>query len=168
VSTLSKERVECEAEAASNAGHTAYADDIHAWALEQIELLRAGRVQEIDALNIAEELGDVAGREYDKLESALTIILLHMLKWEHQPERRSRSWQNSIAEHRNRVQRQLRKHPSLKTRIGEALEEAYEDARGRCRTETGIEDPVLPWSCPYDWEEVITRPFQYEAAASKK
>jgi uncharacterized protein DUF29 len=167
VSTLSKERGKSEAEAVSNERHTAYADDVHAWALEQIELLRAGRVQEIDALNIAEELGDVAGREYDKLESALAIILLHMLKWEHQPERRSRSWQNSIAEHRTRVHRQLRKHPSLKIRIGEALEEAYEDARARCRTETGIEEPALPWSCPYDWDEVITRPFQYEPASKK-
>lgn len=165
MSTLSKERKPADDPTPSR---TEYRQDVHAWALEQIELLKAGRFAEIDALNIAEELGDVAGREYDKLESALAIILLHMLKWEHQPERRSRSWQNSIAEHRNRVQRQLRKHPSLKARILEALEDGYEDARGRCLTETGIEDYTLPWSCPYDWDEVNTRPFKYEAASSKR
>lgn len=136
---------------------TRYEDDVHAWAHEQVELLRQGRLQELDAFNIAEELLDVAGREYDKLESALAVVLLHLLKWDHQPQRRSWSWVNSVAEHRRRVARQLRKHPSLKSRLGEAVEEAYEDARGRCATETSIEAELLPWSCPYDWDEITTR-----------
>lgn len=168
MSTLSKARAEAKGVSASAEARTTYAQDMHAWALEQAELLKAGRVDEIDAANIAEEIEDVAGREYDKLQSALAIILLHMLKWDHQPERRSRSWQNSIVEHRARADRQLRKFPSLKTRIGEAVEEGYEDARRWCQIETHIPEVDFPLSCPYDWEDITARPFVYEDERAKK
>ncbi|MEA2861376.1 MAG: hypothetical protein QOC72_3415 [Methylobacteriaceae bacterium] len=165
MSTLNKER---KATAASAALRTDYKQDIHAWALEQIELLKAGRVAEIDALNIAEELQDVSERQYNKLESALAIILLHMLKWDHQPERRSRSWQDSIKEHRRRAEKQVRRYPSLKTRLGEAVEEAYESARSWCQIETHIPEVDFPFSCPYDWAEIMTRPFVYEDEHTKR
>jgi hypothetical protein len=168
VSTLSKDRVKAKSGSASAEARTAYKQDIHAWALEQVELLKAGRFDEIDAPNIGEEIQDVAEREYDKLESALAIILLHMLKWDHQPERRSRSWQNSILEHRARVERQLRKFPSLKSRTGEAIEEAYEDARRWCQIETRIPEVDFSFSCPYDWDEITARPFVYEDERAKR
>ena len=38
--------------------------------------------------------------EYDKLESALRVLMLHLLKWDHQPDMRSRSWTLSIREQR--------------------------------------------------------------------
>lgn len=71
--------------------------DLYSWAIEQAALLRAGRLAEVDALSIAEEIDDVGNEQYDKLESALRLILLHLLKWDHQRQRRSRSWQLSIA-----------------------------------------------------------------------
>jgi hypothetical protein len=92
----------------------------------------------------------------------------NMLKWDHQPERRSRSWQNSIREHRRRVEKQLRKVPSLKIRNGEAVEEAYEAARSWCQIETHIPEVDFPFSCPYDWEEIMTRSFVYEDERAKK
>src|SRR4051812_38578049 len=74
-----------------------YDRDLYGWAVEQAALLRAGRLAEADVRNIAEEIDDVGNEQYDKLESALRIILIHLLKWDHQRERRSRSWQLSIA-----------------------------------------------------------------------
>ena len=56
-----------------------------------------GRLDEVDAENVAEEILDVGSNEYDKLESALRVLLMHMLKWDHQPEKRTRSWENTIA-----------------------------------------------------------------------
>src|ERR1043165_5179653 len=82
---------------------TRYQDDLYTWAVEQAALLRAGKVAEADALNIAEELDDVGNEQYDKLESALRVILLHLLKWDHQPEKRSRSWYNSVSIQRRHV-----------------------------------------------------------------
>jgi hypothetical protein len=48
----------------------AKAADLYSWARRQAELLRAGRLSEIDAAAIAEEIDDVGEEQYDKLESA--------------------------------------------------------------------------------------------------
>jgi hypothetical protein len=112
--------------------------DLYSWALRQAELLRAGRLMEIDAAAIAEEIDDVAEEQYDKLESALRVVMLHLLKWDHQPDKRSRSWTASVREQRRRVLRQLRKNPGLRSRLDEALGEAYEDARDEASAETGL------------------------------
>src|SRR5437868_13748522 len=100
-----------------------YDRDLYRWAVEQAALLRAGKIAEADVLNIAEELDDVGNEQYDKLESALRLILLHLLKWDHQPERRSRSWYASIAVQRNHVRKVLRKNPGLKPLLNEAMAE---------------------------------------------
>lgn len=155
-----RDRRDDNAIAPTGTTRTRYEDDLYSWANEQVALLREGRVEEIDYLNIAEELGDVSSREYDKLESALAILLMHYLKWDHQPHKRSRSWRDSIVEHRRRAMRQLKKYPGLKSRLGEAIEEGYEDARYRCATETGIETEQLPLSCPYDLEDIMNRVFE--------
>src|ERR1700744_2339398 len=80
--------------------------DLYSWALRQAELLRAGRLSEIDPVAIAEEIDDVGAEEYHRLERALRAVMLHLLKWDHQPDRRSRSWTLSVLEHRRRVHRQ--------------------------------------------------------------
>ena len=84
---------------------TRYDSDLYTWAVEQAALLRAGKIAEADALNIAEKLDDMGNEQYDKLESALRVILLHLLKWDHQPELRTRSWRSSIAVQRNHVRK---------------------------------------------------------------
>ena len=40
--------------------------DLYSWARRQAELLRAGRLSEIDAAAIAEEIDDVGEEQYDK------------------------------------------------------------------------------------------------------
>ncbi len=86
-------------------------DDLYSWAVRQAALLRAGRVSEIDPVAIAEEIDDVGEEEYHRLESALRVTMLHLLKWDHQRDRRRHSWALSIHEHRRRIHRQLRKNP---------------------------------------------------------
>ena len=115
--------------------------DLYAWAVRQAALLREGRLGEIDAVAIAEEIDDVGEEESHRLESALRVVMLHLLKWDHQPDGRSRSWTLSILEHRKRVHRQLRGGPGLKSQLGEALEGAYEDAQLEAASERG--DRVL-------------------------
>jgi len=145
-----------------------YEGDLHAWAQEQAALLRAGRLDEIDAANIAEELDDVGGEQYDKLESALRVLLTHMLKWDHQPERRGRSWANTIRAQRLAVAKVLRKNPSLKARIDEALGEAYEEARLDASTETDLPLAAFPEALPYDWAAITEREFALDAAAGSR
>jgi len=134
-----------------------YDRDLYSWAREQAALLRAGRIAEADALNIAEEIDDVGHEQYDKLESALRIILLHLLKWDHQPKRRSRSWWLSISVHRKHTLRVLQKNPGLKSVRDEAVTEAYESARIEAAAQTSLEEDVFPLECPYSWKEITER-----------
>ena len=93
-------------------------DDLYSWAVRQAALLRAGRLSEIDPVAIAEEIDDVGEEQYDKLESALRVLMLHLLKWDHQPDRRSRSWTASVREQRRRVHAPVRKNPGLRSQSG--------------------------------------------------
>ena len=142
-------------------GRARYDRDLYGWALEQAALLRAGRIAEADALNIAEELDDVGNEQYDKLESALRIVLLHLLKWDHQPQRRTRSWYASIKVQRNQAQRILRKNPGLKPLIAEAVADAYSDARVEAAAQTRLREKSFPETCPYAWDQILERPIDW-------
>ena len=88
---------------------TLYDTDVYAWAQEQAALLREGAVAELDLMHLAEEIDAMRVSAYRALSSAIYQILVHLLKWRYQPERRGRSWQVSLVEHRNRVPRALSK-----------------------------------------------------------
>ncbi len=131
--------------------------DLYSWAVRQAELLRAGRLSDIDPAAIAEEIDDVGAEEYHRLERALRALMLHLLKWDHQPDRR-RSWTLSILEQRRRAQRQLRRSPGLKSQLDDALTAAYEDARVEAANETGLPLRAFPATPPFDYAEIMERP----------
>src|SRR5437868_14602986 len=83
--------------------HAEYERDFYAWLMEQARHVRAGRWNAVDRENLADEIESLAREQFNKLESALQVLLLHMLKWDHQPERRGRSWWASITEQRLRL-----------------------------------------------------------------
>jgi hypothetical protein len=140
-------------------GRTRYEQDFYGWAFEQADLLRRTAPAGLDAENIAEELQDLGGSQYDKLESALTVLLMHMLKWDHQPDRRSRSWANTIRTQRRHYGKVLKANPSLKPRRDEALAEAYEDARASASSETDLPIKTFSDICAYSWSDILDRPF---------
>ena len=144
-------------------GRTRYADDLYTWVQEQVALLRAGRVGALDLENIAEELSDVGSEQSDKLESAIDVLLAHALEWDHQPERRSRSWSLTIAEQRVRIDKQSRKKPGLKSRIAEAVRDGYRLGQIRGAREMKRALKSLPAECPYSRDEILNRPFDFEA-----
>jgi hypothetical protein len=85
----------------------------------------------------------------------LGILLAHLLKWQYQPERRSRSWEATIKEQRRRIERVLRKNPGLKSYLDEAFENAYGDARLIAVRETGLEENTFPEDCPWTLEQTL-------------
>ncbi|MCJ2069786.1 DUF29 domain-containing protein [Methylobacterium sp. J-030] len=151
-----------DAPTASAPARTRYADDLYTWVQEQVALLRAGRVDALDLDNIAEELSDVGLSEYYRLASAVEIVLLHMLKWDHQPERRSRSWALSIAEHRERILIQLRKSPGLKSSLDEVRRDGFRLGRLGAARQMKRSPKTLPAECPYSWDEILNRPFDFD------
>ena len=139
-----------------------YEDDLYTWVQEQVALLRAGRLDEVDAENVAEELSDVGSEQYDKLESSVRVLVMHMLKWDQQPEKRSPSWMASIDEHRDRITKLLRKNPGLKSRIEEAVRDSYVSAVRWASLETGLPKSEFPRECPYSWDRILNRPFELD------
>ena len=58
-----------------------YEEDFYAWTVEQARLLRLGDLSAIDVANIAEEIESVGRSDRRALESRLTVLLTHLLKW---------------------------------------------------------------------------------------
>jgi hypothetical protein len=127
--------------------------DFHAWTFEQARKLRAGEA--IDAENVAEELEDLGRAEQQQLENRLAVLLQHMLKWEHQPERRSPGWAATMKEQRRRVNRLLAQNPSLKAGLAATIREAYITAVTFAAAETGILEEDFPAGCPYPDQEIL-------------
>ena len=138
---------------------TAYEADFYTWTQEQGARLRAGDLAGLDLGNLAEEIESLGRSEFNSLTSAWRVILLHMLKWDHQPERRTRGWAISIRVHRNNGADVLADNPGLKARLGEALERAYRGARLEAASETGLPLKTFPTECPYTREDLLARPF---------
>lgn len=143
-------------------GHSLYEDDLHEWASRQAALIRANRIDELDLAHIADELDDVGSELCRRLESSLTVLFAHMLKWDHQPERRTRSWEATIRQQRKRIARLLEKNPSLKAKLAEAMAEGYEYGRDRASGETELPLETFPEKSTYTTHDVMQREFQLD------
>jgi hypothetical protein len=136
-----------------------YEGDLYAWSMRQSEHLRAGNYGALDLQRLAEEIEDVGKSERDKLRSAVTVLIQHILKWEYQPEKRTRSWESTIREHRRRIVDLLDENPSLKAQWSSILTKSYDDAADRAAGETGHRRSVFPESNPYGYADLMTRFF---------
>ena len=134
-----------------------YLRDVYAWAFAQAERLRRGQFSSLDALNLAEEIEDLGSEIYNRLESALRTMLIPLLKWDFQPEKRTRSWALSIRNGRRAAMKLLERNPGLKCRLSGAVREAYDDARIEAAGETGLDESAFPAACPYPYEAIMTR-----------
>ena len=134
-----------------------YNKDFIAWSDEQALLLEQQRWDELDLVNLIEEIKDLGNRHRDALESQLTRLLMHLLKWQYQPQKRSNSWKSSIREARKQIERLIRKHPVLRIYLEQVLEQCYLDAREDASDETGLDINTFPISCPYSIQEIRDR-----------
>ena len=136
-----------------------YEEDFYAWTVEQARLLRSGELSSIDVANIAEEIESLGRSDKRAIESRLTVLLMHLLKWQIQSKMRSQSWSGTILEQRRRIEKLLRESPSLHASVNEALAEAYSDAREAASNETGLPETDFPAECPFTAEQVMSRSF---------
>ena len=132
-----------------------YDRDFLAWTEQQATLLRASRLDQLDRDNLAEELDTMGRSEWGELENRLEVLLMHMLKWDYQPARRSRSWKATMREQRNAIRRLMRRSPSLKRDVETTIADVYRDAVGRAIDETGLSAATFPDQLPYSVAEVL-------------
>ncbi|HJU10872.1 MAG TPA: DUF29 domain-containing protein, partial [Candidatus Binataceae bacterium] len=94
-----------------------YERDYYTWILEQQRALYERRVEDLDWMNLAEEVGDLGRSEARGLRSQMARLLAHLLKWQLQPSRRTNSWRASIRGARDRIRELLDESPGLKSRL---------------------------------------------------
>lgn len=132
-----------------------YDQDYSLWLQETIFYLKESNFQEIDLLNLIAELEDMGRSEKRSIYSNLKVVLMHLLKYRHQPMLRSNSWRGSIREHRQRLKRAFKESPSLQVYFQEILAECYHDAREWAAEETGLVLDIFESDCPFSSEEIL-------------
>ena len=136
-----------------------YDKDFYKWDLYNSQLLKEGKLAEIDVENIAEELESMGKRDKRQVINRLIVLLTHLLKWEFQPEKRSGSWKGTIMEQRRRIVQLLEDSPSLYNEIDNKLDYAYREAVKKASLEIGSDPFLFPEQCPYQKEFILSDEF---------
>jgi hypothetical protein len=131
-----------------------YEADETGWLERMAELIQAGRFDQLDYKNLCEYLRDMARRDRREVLHRLTTLLAHLLKWDHQPAMRSRSWENTLAIQRHELQ-DLFESQTLRNYAQEVLQKAYSRARDQAAAETGLPESRFPEECPYPLENLF-------------
>lgn len=132
-----------------------YEQDYSQWAETMADLLASGNFTQLDIENLVEEVRDLSKRERDSLLSSIRLIIHHLLKWDYQPQLRSRSWLVTVQRERSNVADYLADSPSLKKYMtDEYLVKIYKKAKLDAIAETGLD---MPDFCPYTFGDLVNR-----------
>ena len=137
----------------------AYEVDFAAWAERQAALLKAGRLEALDVVNLAEEIESLGRSDRRALIHQLDRVLIHLLKMRHQPSRLGRSWANSIADGRRQIELLLADSPSLRTALEAAFGGCYARARRETARQMGLPVETFPVDAPFTLDEAIDDAF---------
>ncbi len=133
-----------------------YETDFYLWTQQQADLLRQAQFNRIDLdlENIAEEIESMGKRDRRSISSYIQNVLLHLLKWRYQPERRGISWRLSIRNGRHQILNLLDESPSLKSEMDAFIAKEYPLARENAADETGFPLTTFPEQCPFSLEQM--------------
>lgn len=126
-----------------------YTADFTAWAEQTAELLRQGCWHEIDMPQLIDEVEDLGRSERRGIVSQLVRLLLHLLKWQYQLQRRSDSWLDAITDARTQIELAIEASPSLEDYPAEQLAQSYPRSRRQAAKRTGLAEAVFPETSPY-------------------
>jgi hypothetical protein len=139
----------------TNINPNLYERDFYLWLQTTVNQLRNRLFSEVDLHNLIEEIESMGKSERQALQSNLQILLMHLLKYKYQSEKRSNSWRFTILEHRDRLEIALEDSPSLKPYLLEVFEKCYSKARRKAATETGLDINTFPARSPFTLEETL-------------
>ena len=131
-----------------------YEEDFYAWTQEQANAVYTKAWDHVDVEHLVEEIEALGSEQEHAVESHLANLLLHLLKWRYQPERRGRSWRRSILVARQHIARRLKRNPSLRPRLRFFLGDAYLDAHALAASDTGLPPETFPDRCPWTLEQL--------------
>jgi hypothetical protein len=132
-----------------------YESDYLQWLETTATHLKNRDFEHLDITNLIEEIETLGRSEKRELESRLTILLMHLLKYKYQSSKRSNSWLFTIREQRLRILKSFKDSPSLKNYLEKIFAEIYSDARALAADETGLNIDTFPKDCPFKIEFVL-------------
>jgi hypothetical protein len=150
---------EPRAEASAVSPGADYDTDFFQWTQSTAEMIRQGRLAEVDLEHVAEEIEDMGKRDRREVRSRLIVLLTHLLKRELQPELRTSSWTSTINEQRMQIQLIIQDSPSLYRLPSEELATTYKSAVEQAIAQTGLDAAHFPPSCPYTAEQILDGDF---------
>jgi Domain of unknown function DUF29 len=134
-----------------------YEEDFYLWVERQVDLLRDGRLRDLDISHLIEEVEDLGANLRSMAFSRTQQIIRHLLKLEHSSATEPRRlWRQSIRDQRDELE--LRLTPSLRNLVRSTLETRYELARRRAAEDLSEHDEIaedLPSACPYTLEQIL-------------
>lgn len=136
-----------------------YEQDFYLWIERAVNLLRAANLNELDLENLIEEIESMGRSEKRSISSNLRILLMHLLKYKYQPEKRSNSWRYTIIEHRKRIQEDLQDSPSLRKHFLAEFDKIYADAMELASVETGLDINLFPSESPFTTDQVLDKSY---------
>ncbi|WP_341734292.1 DUF29 domain-containing protein [Microcoleus sp. EPA2] len=136
-----------------------YETDFYAWTEEQAKLLKHQKWSQLDLPNLIEEIESLGKQQRAELRNRLSILIGHLLKWEYQISKRSRSWVNTICIQRIDILELLKENPSLKPYLEEALQTAYSKGIALASGETNLPRKTFPENCSYTLEDIFSDRF---------
>jgi len=145
-----------------------YETDFYGWTQEQARLIRSGTLSGLDMENLLEEIEAMGRSEKRGLRSRLAVLLMHLVKWKHQPEQRSKSWRSTIKVQRFAIGKILQENPGLKPSLDAIIAEAWEYALIDVEAETGLEASDFPAQCPWTFAQFMRDDFWPEAVVQGK
>jgi hypothetical protein len=132
-----------------------YEQDFSLWLEQAVQLLREGNLAALDIENLIEEIECMGRSEKQAVKSNLEIILMHLLKYKYQSEKRSNSWRYTLLEHRRRLDEAFKTSPSLKRYFLQEFENCYLGARKLASAETGLAIVAFPVEIPFAIAQVL-------------
>ncbi|MSV29727.1 MAG: DUF29 domain-containing protein [Bryobacterales bacterium] len=134
---------------------TLYDTDFVEWSAHTAQLVRAGRLDEVDLENLAEEIEGLGKRDRWAVHAQLRRLLLHQIKRRIQPEREGASWRRSILNSQERITSSVKDSPSLKPFFEKDLRGIYTRAVRAAFLETGVKTANLPEICPFTMDQLL-------------
>jgi hypothetical protein len=137
--------------------NTLYDTDLACWIDQQMKYLKNKQFDQLDIENLLEEMESMGKTEPRTIRSYFVILIAHLLKWEYQPEERSGSWDSSITNSRNEINWLLKDSPSLKNKLKNLFEMAWEAGLKIAIKDTGLAPKYFPRCCPWDHVYAMTK-----------
>ena len=125
--------------------------DETAWLERSAQLIQAKRLRDLDYAHLQEFLLDMARRDKRDVSNRLRQLLIHLIKWQFQPRRRSRSWKASIINQRTELG-DLLASKTLTKHAKETLAKLYGQAVEQAAAETGLDKELFPEECPFSFD----------------